>query len=506
MSKKRVVLVIRDGWGFRSSSVDNAIASANTPNDDFLMSNYPNVLLNASGGSVGLPDNYQGNSEVGHLTIGSGRIILQSLKRINDSISDGSFFSNSKFLDAINNCKKNGSSLHIAGLLQVEGVHSHMDHLFALLDLCARENFRDVKLHLFTDGRDAPVTASLVHIKEVLDKLDSLGFGEIVSVCGRYYSMDRNKRWSRTKKAYDCIVRGKGIVFSDVLDSVKESHNDDITDEFIFPRRHKDYRGLKKNDSFIFFNFRTDRTRQLTKAIVEPIFFRWLRFRRKVFFVSMTQYYKGMNAHIAFGEQKLDNLLGDVISNNNLAQLRISETEKYAHVTFFFNGQVEKPFKQERRFLVPSPKVKTYDLQPEMSVFKTTNVLVNKLGSEKFDFVVVNLVNCDMVGHTGDVSAITRAVEAVDSCLGKIVTASLKHDYDVLVLADHGNAEDQTPMWRTSHTINPVPFIFISSDEKLKRVRLKENMGLRDVAPTVLDVLGLDKPVEMSGESILIKD
>ena len=503
MVRRKVILVIRDGWGFRSSSRNNAIASAKTPNADFLMKNYPSVLVDASGEAVGLPSGYQGNSEVGHLTIGSGRVILQSLKRINDSISDGSFFRIPEFLDAISNCKRKGSSLHIAGLLQVEGVHSHMNHLFALLDLCAQQGFGDVKLHLFTDGRDAPVTSSLKHLRLVQAKLKRLGFGEIVSVCGRYYAMDRDKRWDRTRVAYDCVVNGKGLVFEDVIRGVKDSHKGGVTDEFILPMKLKTYEGLRRNDSFIFFNFRTDRTRQLTRALVEPFFSGWFRRRRKVFFVGMTQYYSGMRAKVAFKEQSTSNLLGEVVSMSGLSQLRISETEKYAHVTFFFNGQVEKPFRGEHRVLVPSPKVRTYDLKPEMSVYEVSDALIRELRKDRFEFVVVNLVNCDMVGHTGDVGAITRAVESVDDCLGKLVTHGLNEGYDLLVFADHGNAEDQRKEWRTSHTVNPVPFVLVSNRPELIHCSLKKGMGLRDVGPTALAVLGLDKPSEMTGESII---
>ena len=506
MVKKRgskVILVIRDGWGFRSSHRDNAVFSAKTPNTDFLMANYPNVLIDASGEAVGLPSGYQGNSEVGHMIIGSGRIILQAMVRINNSIKDDSFFSIPEFLSAINNCKKHGSSLHLAGLLQEEGVHSHINHLFALLDLCKREDFSDVKLHLFTDGRDAPVTASLKHLKSVSKKLKDIGFGVIASVSGRYFAMDRDNRWERTRKAYDCVVKARGVKFSDVFSSVEESHSEGVTDEFIVPRCHDSYEGLKKNDSFIFFNFRTDRTRQLTKAIVEPLFSGWFRRRVKVFFVAMTQYYKGMNCKVAFKEQKLSNLLGGVVSKSGLSQLRISETEKYAHVTFFFNGQVEKPFKREGRILINSPKVATYDLQPEMSAFGVTDSLVKEINKEKYDLIVVNLVNGDMVGHTGNVDAIIRAVEAVDSCVGKIVTNGLNKGYDLFVFADHGNAEDQRKAWRTSHTINPVPFIVVSNKKELRHCVLKNGMGLKDVAPTALEVLGVAKPVEMSGESII---
>ena len=504
MGERRVILVIRDGWGYRSDSENNAIARTKTPNTDFLMANYPNVLIDASGEAVGLPSGYQGNSEVGHMTIGSGRIILQSLRRINDSIKDKSFFSVPDFLGAIENCRKNGSVLHIAGLMQEEGVHSHLNHLFALLDLCYKEKFHNVKLHLFTDGRDAPIHASLSYLKKVEAKLKKIGFGVIASVSGRYFAMDRDNRWERTRKAYDCIVLGVADVeFSDARTSIEESHKINISDEFIIPRKHKSYRGIQKNDSFIFFNFRTDRTRQLTKAMVERSFKGWSRKKLDIFFVAMTQYYKDMNAKVAFGEQILSNLLGNVVSDNKLKQLRISETEKYAHVTFFFNGQVEKPDKGESRILIDSPKVATYDLKPEMSAYDITNVLLKELDKKEFDLVVVNLVNGDMVGHTGSIPAIEKAVHAVDYCIGRIVNFGLKNDYDLLIFADHGNAEDQRPEWLTSHTTNPVPFILVSNKEELRSVKLKSGMGLKDVAPTALKLLGLEKPDEMSGESII---
>jgi 2,3-bisphosphoglycerate-independent phosphoglycerate mutase len=503
MKKQKVILVIRDGWGYRKNCKNNAICQTPTPITDNLMKNHPHTLINASGKAVGLPKNYQGNSEVGHMTIGSGRIILQSLSRINKSIKSKEFFNNQEFLAAINNCKENKSKLHLIGLLQSEGVHSHEKHLFALLDLCKQQDFKDVYIHVITDGRDSPVTASLKHIKKLQKKLKKLEFGKIVTVSGRYFAMDRDKRWQRTKKAYDCIVNAKAIQFSDLLSKIKTLHKNKETDEFIVPEKHRTYSGVKDNDSIIFFNFRTDRPRQLTKAIVEDDFSAFSRKKKSVYFVAMTQFYTPMNAHVAFKEIKLDNLLGEVVSQNKLKQLRISETEKYAHVTFFFNGQIEKPFPYEDRILINSPKVATYDLKPEMSVYEITNKLVNNINKNKYDFIVTNLVNGDMVGHTGNVEAIKKAVAAVDDCLGKIVSAGLKHDYTLLVFADHGNAEDQTLKWRTSHTINPVPFIVVSNDEDLKNCKLRKNAGLSDIAPTALQLLDIDKPVDMTGESIL---
>ncbi len=470
------------------------------------MKEYPNTLLNASGEAVGLPEGFQGNSEVGHMTIGSGRIIYQSMVKINNCIKDKSFFKNDALLGAINNAKENNTALHLMGLIQIEGVHSHLNHLIALLDLCKKEKFTNVKIHAITDGRDSPVTDSIKNLKIVEEKIKEIGFGEISTVSGRFYAMDRDNRWERTKQAYDCIVKGETkIEYIDAFESIKQSHKESITDEFIVPRKIKDYGGISENDSIIFFNFRTDRTRQLTKAIVEEKFDGWARKPLKVFYTAMTQFYTPMNAHVAFTDVSLDNLLGKVIADNNLKQLRISETEKYAHVTFFFNGQQEAPNKNEERILIPSPKVATYDLKPQMSALEVTEKLVAEIKTGKFDFIVVNLVNGDMVGHTGVILAIHKAVETVDNCVEKIVEAGLSNDYTLLVFADHGNAEDQTKEWLTSHTINPVPLILVSNEEKLKHARLHKAKGLADIAPTVLDILKIKKPKEMTGESIVEK-
>ncbi len=501
---KKVLLVIRDGWGYRESAEDNAIYQAETPNNDRFMKEYPHTLLDASGEAVGLPKGYQGNSEVGHMTIGSGRIIYQSLVKINQSIENGTFFKIPEFKKAIENCKERNGTLHIIGLLQTQGVHSHMDHLFALLDLCRRMNFTNVLIHAITDGRDAPVTESIKHIEALQKKMKELGFGRIATVTGRYYAMDRDQRWERTRKAYDCIVRAECHgSFTDALEQVKKCHADGETDEFILPRGMEGYGGIHNGDSVIFFNFRTDRPRQLTRAMIEEDFSGWNRKPLDIFFVSMTQYYQPMNGEVAFKEQSLKNLLGEVISRQGLRQLRISETEKYAHVTFFFNGQREEPFPGEDRIMVNSPKVETYDLKPEMSVYEIKDKLIEQINTDRYAFIVTNLVNCDMVGHTGITKAIVKAVEAVDDALGQIVRAALAHDYHVLVFADHGNAEDQTPEWRTSHTTNPVPFILISESRELKNASLKSGKGLRDIAPTVLDIMKIEQPEEMTGETII---
>ncbi|MBR9705170.1 2,3-bisphosphoglycerate-independent phosphoglycerate mutase [Candidatus Pacearchaeota archaeon] len=502
--KRKVILVIRDGWGYRKEKLKNAIFEAITPVTDKLMREYPNVLINTSGSSVGLPDGYQGNSEVGHMTIGSGRIIYSSLERINHSIKDKSFFKNIELVGAINNCKKNKSNLHIFGLIQVEGVHSHINHLFALLELCKKEKFFDVLIHVITDGRDSPVNDSLKNIKLLKEKIEEVGVGKVVSVSGRYYTMDRNKRWERTKLSYDCIVEGKCLEeFDNIINIVKKCHKDGETDEFIKPRKVVGYKGIEDGDSVIFFNYRTDRTRQLTQAICEPDFKGFSRDIKKVYYVGMTSYYKSDNFKVAFKDLEIKNILGEVISKNGLRQLRISETEKYAHVTFFFNSQIEKPFLGEDRILIQSPMIATYDLKPEMSVFEISKKLVKEIKSEKYDFIVTNLVNCDMVGHTGDINAILKAINSVDKATGEIVSAGLESGYDIMIFADHGNCEDYSKKWMTSHTINPVPLIFISND--LKSVMLKSGCGLSNIAPTVLGLMGLDIPKEMGGESLIEK-
>ena len=501
---KPIILIIRDGWGHRVSRKYNTIAQAKTPYADKIMKEYPNILLDASGEAVGLPKGYQGNSEVGHMTIGSGRVVPQALVRINKSISDRTFFKNKAFLDAIQNCRKNNSKLHLVGLLQTEGVHAHMDHLFAILDLCKKEKFHDAYVHIITDGRDAPVTASLSKISKLKSKLRKLGFGTIVTVSGRYYAMDRDKRWKRTRQAYDCIVRGKAKEFDDITQQVKECHSRNETDEFIIPRKLAGYSGVKTKDSVIFYNFRIDRPRQLTQAIVEKKFEGWERKPLDIHYVTMTRFYEPMNAHIAFENPKFKNLLGEVISKHGLKQLRISETEKYAHVTFFFNGLAEDPYKNEDRVLIPSPRVATYDLKPEMSVYEVTSRLVNEIDKDKHDLIIVNLVNGDMVGHTGNFKAGLKAVESVDECVGIITAKILEKDGTVLVFADHGNIEDQSPKWRTSHTTNPVPFILVSGSGK--KVKLKKKGGLQDIAPTVLDLLDIKKPREMGGTSLIKKN
>lgn len=502
-TKQPVILIIRDGWGYNPKKAGNLIAQAKTPNEDRYLKVYPHGLLAASGEAVGLDNGYQGNSEVGHLTLGSGRVIFQSMTRINKAIKDGEFFKNPALLETIKKCQKNRTKLHLIGLLQNQGVHAHIKHLFALLDLCQRQKFRDVLIHVITDGRDAPVTESLKHLAALNKKLKSLGFGRIATISGRYYAMDRDQRWRRTKAAYDCIVSGRGAEFSDIMSQLKACHQAGETDEFIKPRKLSGYQGFAKGDGVIFFNFRTDRPRQLTKAIVEKNFSGFKRTLIPVNFTALTQYYEPMSARVAFANISLDNLLGKVISRAGLKQLRISETEKYAHVTFFFNGQVEKADKGEDRILIHSPKVATYDLKPEMSAPEIARRLVKEIKKGVHDFIVVNLVNCDMVGHTGKAAAIVKAIGAVDRAQGEIVRAALEKNYTCLVLADHGNAEDKSTATATSHTTNLVPVILVSENSRLKKAKIKKGAGLEDVAPTILKIMNLKAPREMTGRPFI---
>lgn len=502
-TKNPVILIIRDGWGYNSRATGNFIKIAKTPNEEYYLKNYPHGLLAASGEAVGLEKGYQGNSEVGHLTLGSGRIIFQSMAQINRAIEKGDFFKNKAFLGVIDKCRRYKTSLHLIGLLQTQGVHAHLNHLLALLDLCRQRKFKDVLIHVITDGRDAPPTESLKHLRMLNQKIKELGFGRIVTVSGRYFAMDRDNRWDRTKEAYDSIVLGQAPEFIDALNYVKTSHQAGVTDEFIKPGKQARYSGLQKNDGMIFFNFRTDRPRQLTKALLDKKFSGFKRSLIPIHMATMTQYYEPLPATVAFPNISLDNLLGEVIARAGLKQLRISETEKYAHVTFFFNGQKEKANQDEDRILINSPKVATYDLQPEMSAPKIATRLSKEIKRGIYDFIVVNLVNCDMVGHTADKTAILKAIAAVDKAQGEIIRAALEKNYTCLVLADHGNAEDKSAKTMTSHTTNPVPLILISADSRLRKAKLKTGAGLKDIAPTILKIMGLKIPKEMSGKNIV---
>ena len=504
--KKPLILIIMDGFGLRDSDMGNAIHAANHPNLTRLFHDYPTTQLGASGMDVGLPDGQMGNSEVGHTNIGAGRVVYQELTRITKGIQDGPFFDNEAFLGAVENCKKNDSALHLFGLLSDGGVHSHIEHIFGLLDLAKKNGLTKVFVHCFMDGRDVPPTSGIDFVKQLQAKLDEIGIGKIATINGRYYAMDRDNRFERLVKAYSAMVYGEGAYFDDPVAAVQASYDAEVTDEFIVPVVTAKDGQIKANDSIIFANFRPDRAREITRTFVDPEF---TGFERKngffpVYFVCMTQYDATMpNVHVAFKPQQLVNTFGEYIADNGLTQLRIAETEKYAHVTFFFNGGVEAPYKNESRDLIASPKVATYDMQPEMSAYKVCDKVVEEIKSGKFDVIILNYANCDMVGHTGVFDAAVEAVQAVDTCVGKTVDAILEMGGVAMITADHGNAdqmlEDDGVSPFTAHSCNPVPFCVVGYPDCKKL-----NPGrLADIAPTMLQVLGLEKPAEMDGESLM---
>lgn len=513
MNKKPTVLMILDGFGLNSNEKGNAIALANTPNIDELISKYPFVHGHASGLDVGLPHGQMGNSEVGHLNIGAGRIVYQELTRITKEIEEGTFFENEAFLKAINSCKENKTALHLFGLLSDGGVHSHNTHLYALLRLAKKHDLKDVYVHCFLDGRDTAPTSGEQFIIELEEKIREIGVGKIASVMGRYYAMDRDNRWERVKLAYDALVLGKGNEAISAVTAVQESYNQGINDEFVIPAvvltEGKVTATIKENDSVIFYNFRPDRARELTRVFCDEIFTGFEREKgfMPLNYVCFTEYDVTIsNTSIAFTKELLSNTLGEYIASKGITQLRLAETEKYAHVTFFFNGGIEVPNEGETRILVDSPKVATYDLQPEMSAILVKDELVKAIYSREYDLIIINFANPDMVGHTGIEEAVVKAIETVDQCVGEAVEALLKVDGQMFLCADHGNAEQlvdyNTQEAFTAHTINPVPFILINHKEGVK---LREGGKLADIAPTLLDMMGLEKPKEMTGESLLIK-
>ncbi|MDP4118985.1 MAG: 2,3-bisphosphoglycerate-independent phosphoglycerate mutase [Bacillota bacterium] len=502
MAKKPLALVIMDGYGITQNPDVSAISKAKTPNMDKYLVTYPKTSLKASGLAVGLPEGQMGNSEVGHTNIGAGRIVYQELTRISKSIRDGDFFENKAFVKAMDNCKKNGSKLHIIGLLSNGGVHSHNTHLYALIEMAKRFGLNDVNIHALLDGRDVSPNSGAGFVKELSDKIKEIGIGKIATVSGRYYAMDRDNRWDRVEKAYDAISLAKGAVAGDAVKAVEDSYVGEVFDEFVLPTVINGGAKVEENDSIIFFNFRPDRAREITRCFVDPNF---SGFERKVFnkvyYVCMTQYDASMpNVDVAFKPETLANTLGEYLSKNGLSQLRIAETEKYAHVTFFFNGGVEKVYDGEERALIPSPKVATYDLQPEMSAYLVTEEALKRIDSDKYDVIILNFANCDMVGHTGFMNAAIKAVETVDECLGKVVDAITAKGGALLITADHGNAEcmidtDGGPF--TAHTTNPVPLVMIGYKGTL------HEGGLSDLAPTMLSMLGLSVPAEMTGKSLI---
>ena len=503
MSKRPVLLCIMDGFGKNESTYGNAIAAAKKPNLDKIISENPMTFIGASGLDVGLPDGQMGNSEVGHTNIGAGRVVYQELTRITKSIQDGDFFSNEALVGAMENCKQNSSALHLMGLMSDGGVHSHNTHLYGIMELAKRSGVDKVYIHCFMDGRDVPPTSGKDFLAELYKKCEEIGVGEIATVMGRYYAMDRDNRWERVVKAYKAMTEGEGVKFDCACKMMEESYANDVTDEFIVPAVSEKAVPVKDNDSVVFFNFRPDRAREITRAFVDPAFSGFERDQLKgLYYVCMTQYDATMpNVHIAFKPESLTNTFGEYISDKGLKQLRIAETEKYAHVTFFFNGGVEKQYPGEDRILVKSPAVATYDLQPEMSAYEVTDKLLAAIDSDKYDAIILNFANCDMVGHTGVFDAAVKAVEAVDTCVGKVVDAVAAKGGVTLITADHGNADkmyeaDGSPF--TAHTTNPVPFIVVGYP-----CELREGGRLCDIAPTMLKIMGLEQPKEMTGVSII---
>jgi len=503
MQKRPVCLIIRDGWGKGVNNDANAIYKAKTPYTDAFEASCANTLVKTSGLSVGLPEGYQGNSEVGHLNIGSGRIMYQSLTRIDTSISDGDFFTNPVFLKALNHVKQHGSTLHLMGLIQEEGVHAVTRHCVALLKLCKQHNVDKVLIHALTDGRDTAPQSAVEHMELLQKGIDETGVGRVASLIGRYYAMDRDKRWERTECAYKALMQGEGKSVTSWQEGIADAYAAGENDEFIKPRLIN-YKGVGENDCMLFFNFRFDRTRQLTMAIAEPDFTDFPTMPHKIYMVTMTHYYDNGHFDEAYPEIPNTNILGEVISNHGLKQIRCAETEKFAHVTFFFNGLRNEPFPGEDRVLVNSPRVATYDLKPEMSAYKVRDKLVEAIASGTYDVVICNFANCDMVGHTGVFDATVKAVETVDTCVHDVVEAVLTQRGVCLITADHGNAEqmkfaDGSPM--TSHTTNPVPLILVGD----AGARLKDGGRLCDIAPTMLEYLGIPLPAEMTGRSLIVR-
>ena len=512
MSKKPTVLMILDGFGLNETTEGNAVALADTPVLDKLMKDYPFVKGYASGLAVGLPDGQMGNSEVGHLNMGAGRIVYQELTRISKEIEDGDFFKNEALLLAVENCKKNGSALHLFGLVSDGGVHSHNTHIYGLLELAKKEGLSDVYVHCFMDGRDTAPASGKGFIQELADKMREIGVGQIATISGRYYAMDRDIRWDRVEKAYLALTKGEGVQASDPVAAMQASYDDDKTDEFVLPtvivKDGQPVATVKDQDSVIFFNFRPDRAREMTRVFCCDDFNGFDRGPRKqVTYVCFTEYDVTIpNKEIAFKKVELENTFGQFLAAHGKTQARIAETEKYAHVTFFFNGGVEEPNQGEERILVKSPKVATYDLQPEMSAPQVCDKLCEAIRSQNYDVIIINFANPDMVGHTGVLEAAKKALEAVDACVGRTLEALLEVDGQMFLCADHGNAEQlvdyDTGVPFTAHTINPVPFILINYDPAYT---LKEGGRLADIVPTLIEMMGMEKPVEMTGESLLMK-
>ncbi len=512
MSKKPTVLMILDGYGLNEKQEGNAVAEAKTPVMDKLMAEYPFVKGNASGLAVGLPDGQMGNSEVGHLNMGAGRIVYQELTRITKEIEDGVFFKNEALVKAVENAKANGSALHLYGLVSDGGVHSHNTHIYGLLELAKRHGLKKVYVHCFLDGRDTPPASGKDYVQELTDKMAELGVGEVATVMGRYYAMDRDNRWERVEKAYRALTKGEGEEAKDGVSAIAASYEKGVNDEFVVPavvkRDGKPVAVIQDKDSVIFYNFRPDRAREITRAFCDDTFTGFEREKKlDLTYVCFTEYDVTIpNKLVAFRKVELHNTFGEYLAAHGKTQARIAETEKYAHVTFFFNGGVEEPNEGEDRILVKSPKVATYDLQPEMSAYGVCDKLVEAIKSDKYDVIIINFANPDMVGHTGVEPAAIQAVEAVDACVGRAVEAVKETDGQMFICADHGNAEQlvdyNTGAPFTAHTTNPVPFILVNADPAYK---LREGGCLADIIPTLIELMGMEKPEEMTGKSLLIK-
>lgn len=508
MSKKTTVLMILDGYGVGRNYEGNAISLAKKPVMDKLTSTYPTVQGFASGLAVGLPDGQMGNSEVGHTNMGAGRIVYQMLVKISKSIQDGDFFENKALLSAMDNCKKNNSTLHLMGLLSPGGVHSHMEHLYGLCEMAKKNGISKVFVHCFLDGRDVPPSSAAEYMEEAVKKINEIGVGKVATIAGRFYAMDRDNAWDRVEKAYSALVYGEGVQETDPVEAIKNSYANGVTDEFMLPTVVEKNATIQANDSVVFFNFRPDRARQITRSFVDPEF---KGFERKngffpVEFICMAQYDAEMpNVKVAFPPEELTMTFGEYLSKNNKTQLRLAETQKYAHVTFFFNGGEEKQFEGEDRILVNSPKVATFDLQPEMSAYEVCDNLVASIKSGKYDVIICNFANPDMVGHTGIISAAVAAIEAVDKCVGRAYDAIMETGGQMFICADHGNADqliadDGTPF--TAHTTNPVPFILVNYDPAYT---LRDGGCLADIVPTLIEMMGMEQPKEMTGKSLLVR-
>ena len=509
--KKPLVLTIMDGFGFNDNKAVNAIAAASTPRLDKIFSNCPTTAIGASGMDVGLPDGQMGNSEVGHTNIGAGRVVYQELTRITKAAKDGDMQKNEALVSAMNNARQDGRALHLMGLLSDGGVHSHIEHMYALVEMAKDMGVKEIYVHALLDGRDVPPASAADFIAAANKKFEEIGAGKIATVMGRFYGMDRDNRWDRVEKAYAALVYGAGVQTDDAESAVRTSYETidadgkNLTDEFVLPTVVSGTKRISSGDSVIFFNFRPDRAREITRTFVDEKFDGFERRGGKLdlFYVCMTQYDASMpGVEVAFKPQSLKNTLGEFLADKGLTQLRIAETEKYAHVTFFFNGGVEVEYEGEDRILVKSPKVATYDMQPEMSAITVCDKVVEAIESGKYDVVILNFANCDMVGHTGIFDAAVKAVETVDECVGRVADATVKMGGVMLLTADHGNADcmidtDGSPF--TAHTTNPVPFAVVGKD-----CSLREDGKLCDISPTIIKLLGLNKPAEMTGESIII--